>query len=482
MKFLLKRRSLAAVNDMIYENELSNSQINYIASSIKGKNISIDQLNIFVEFTSDILNNDAKKNIINVLCEMLKRGINESECIFNIIERLCIDKEQLSQIVCSFNDIGLELDALSSNLFNNYHTALIDKIINNDMFNNFSLLFENIDFINKTDAQLVLSKIYEIRKVINLHSLLDHNDIDEQTCSLLLDLIFENQYEIDAEYFNLDRVPEYNKNRIKIVENVCKNMNDSNQLFEYPNKYNLTTDELALVVKKLRELNDKNVLIKALNSDTYADFHNEIFEAICNFDNIGYTDISLVKIENLNESNKQSYLKIALSNFAPAELLDFAISNSKYYIKDDIKLITNKICECNYPKVIYLYLLNMNDIISVGDIDKLAKKLIELNNIEYLYLTSRNISNLSDDVKKEIRKKVLNSLNYKYICLYALFVDTLLINKLFKNKYKMYEYILLSNMYNSNELKEIESEIFKCKTNIEQRELKLTKKIINMSE
>ena len=115
--------------------------------------------------------------------------------------------------------------------------------------------------------------------------------------------------------------------------------------------------------------------------------------------------------------------------------------------KESINLLIVTLSEIDDIKYAYLLLKNVN-IFSEDEIVKIIDIICKSENDEYVYITSLEFP----EYKILYRKALLKSKNIYYLTLYALYVDDILITRIFSSRIRMLEYMKLYNF----ELKDIE--------------------------
>ena len=278
---------------------------------------------------------------------------------------------------------------------------------------------------------------------------------------------------------------------IKCVESLICVLKDFNRVLSYNNMINIITvvfdnDKRGLYLSELIKNIDYNMLnendIKFIIDKICLQNAESIPSLIYYIKNQLDNNLTDYIIEKLYKENK---ITISTAHILIENFMDLMSSVSISYI---IKSICN-LKDSNYLITLCKKLINymnnedLNEIIrsicikrnpySIVEISKvlstrlddmhielLANTLIEINNIKFLYQFSLEFYNrFSDELRSKVTNQILNSFEFKYIILYAIFVSTELIEMLFDSVESMYIYIVSSGLFKEDEIKLINEKL-----------------------
>lgn len=245
------------------------------------------------------------------------------------------------------------------------------------------------------------------------------------------------------------------------------------------NKFELYSKSDAIIVlNSLCETNDKQIL-ELINKDLLNPIYNDMVLDSLDINDLTYEDIKNIPYSSLSiDSVKEKYIAVANNTADFSDLIDMLGSNRdddivQLYLPDVTKnvcdkydsltvygyaekvlpsdnlskdILVSKISKCDYGNIIYDFTKNY-PYLNKDDISILANGIKDTGNIMYIYLFLRDIHNIKKEDKKMLEKAILDSHNMIYICALALYIDTKLIDKLFKGKEELYLFILSSGIY-----------------------------------
>lgn len=415
----------------IFLNDMDKKVIISKANDIKTISYILNYLHVFNINERKVLIKKCQNKLYDLMCECFES----------------LSKEEISYIVMLLcNDIKIDMifDVIS-----NFKCSLSEEDIDN--------IVMCVTTVEKDPWELVnLLKILQFKlSNSNVDSIIkclcDIKCIESLIC-ILKDfnrvLSYNNMVDIITVVFDNDKKGLYLSELIKIIDYSILNENDIKFIID---KICLQNQEsipnLIYYIKNQLDNNLTNYMIEKLyneNKITISTAHVFIENFLENMSNISISYI-VKSICNLKDCSYLITLCKKLINYMSNEDLDeiiksVCIKRNPYSIVEISKVLSTR----------------LNDM----HIELLANTLIEINNIKFLYQFSLEFYNrFSDELRNKITNQILNSFEYKYIILYAIFVSAELIEMLFDNVESMYIYIISSGLFKVDEIKLINEKL-----------------------
>lgn len=395
----------------------------------------------------------------------------------------------------NLGDINILIYLLMDEKFSEYYDLFIEKIFE---IGNISALVAVLTDYSSLLGEKVIRKIITYLGTKNakteLIELIEDGIVESEHFDYIISILagFNNLTLEDIEDIPIDVLSTSSRHILTAL--YCKLGTSQDILAYYESNMCLDKEDDELIIKRLCELKDKDVLIRIiriLNFERVVSYHDDIFKALSQIADLLYSDISEIDFRRLTNDNKDSYVDIVCQSSTPTSYLyNFVNSykedlnsdyidkivrelckrlDAKYIYKtskiienlssDNISNLVEALSKTNSAKYMYKFAKNIKNL-SKEDISILTKAISKTDDIEYIYLFLKNVPNIKNEDRKLLKSKILNSHNMKFICLVALYIDTKLIKRLFYSKKQMYRYMVSSNLFNKKELLDISLNMF----------------------
>lgn len=284
-----------------------------------------------------------------------------------------------------------------------------------------------------------------------------------------------------------DKVLDIHKEKTESLPLYSLEDNDNDLLFFIKNTL-LSSKDSSLIIKRLSSSKSSSILLEILNLKGNIFIEDKLMiidsilnsnrkKAIINIDVNEYIkypiSYSVVrKVCNLSSTDEllnyiskldKKFYSVIIEEIIKINDLEkiYEIAKNIRISDDDYKLLCDAIIKSNDLSKIYEF--SMLDR-SNPYIDLIGSKLAELNDAEYMYLFLKNAKGYSNEVKEILIDKIVKTANIKYICLVSIFIDNSLINKLFKNINELYNFIIVSGLFEEKIVNQINNYLFTTKS------------------
>lgn len=388
------------------------------------------------------------------------------------------------------DDIDLLIWCLCKEKFSGYYSLFIKKISEIGSSDDLVEVLYNSSPLKNDEIILILSYLSEKNGKEELLELIEEDIVEPEYIEYIIDLL-DGMDNITVEDIELIQADELDPNSRHKLTKLYLKIGTADDILNYFKSYGCLDDEdVGLIIKGLCELKNKNVLTEISRFDDIKPYYNDIFEVLCQMEDISYRKISKIDFSLLSKENKNRYVDIVCKESDIYFIFQFVYHNKEDLAVDYINKIVEELCtrldaeyiyeiaklienlssdnisdlvnalsKTDSAKYIYKFAKNIKNI-SKDDISVLAKAISKTDDIEHIYLFLKNVSNIKKEDKKLLKSKILESRNMKFICLVALYIDVKLIEKLFYSKKQMYKYMVGSNLFNKKELLDASIKMF----------------------
>lgn len=502
------------IEDLLFVQDIlsvNNYKINYILINCL---FSILFVYIFGKFISFNNNNNVKlkseiSKLINVLNIIFKNIKNEniknllcffiySDKVYSKLNKYLTKEENpeykeykmeililinLNNLIFNYNFSRLEFeDYIILNYSQNFLKSIryINKydIKGNNIYNVLNEIYNNIiqkkedenikEIIQIISDKYIINKNNFIKKMYYYHQYI--SKITGVNCGICYsegndcfnNIIYNNFFKIQSNVINNNIINNYYQNNIlrnKILvflDNEIQNNNNINTIFNIILLLIQIIDDkdISIELKKLMNINqynnnnkiiinksnENNLLdLKELNIDNIKDNNNSFFQNITLSNNIIPEPVNKIDYSNLNDNNNSQYIII---NNEKINFKEFNYDNDFFNKISSLFMNDNNVIIINIINFVFStkFLLNNNKIILCFNlIENLINKDFQLNN-------------------NENSKKIIDMVDYYYLCTLKLIKDILvknnddLTNEIFKYSYSLFEECYNLNQKNIEEI------------------------------
>lgn len=434
---------------------------------------AVNNVNFDILSKLDDLDEEKKINLLEIICRIDNLYVYK-RCIMDI--KFLSERDRYVLLLGMLNS----RDKLS----------LLDTILdirNNISEKEFSLIIEEL--CKNKEYDVVLSIIYEINymfsktdieNVVNIMCMLDdspellqfimklHYQLTETQISLLVKqicnikcidtIISLMKSELDLPY------DDYMECISTVLDS--KDSKHIEEMLEIINFYILSKDYILFLMYKVCDTKDSNIInLMIIKIASFLD-ENGVYELIKYLDDNNILGLDTIAIINKKfDIIDERAINIILNAAIKSEDHSYIVSISSLYKdrlnKDQITSFVEDVNQINNGLIIVKVMINLEDKLSTGDINKIGNKLCDLKCAPHIYTFAQMFySRITDEkLKNKIVGTLLEINDIKFIILMAVFIESNLIELLCKNKVEFYLIALTSSLFNSTEIKDIEEKL-----------------------